>query len=152
MTNLLDQIKADLKEAMKAKEELRLSVLRMMITAIRNKEIALRKGEDIVLSDEQISEVITSEVKKRKDSIESYTSGGRNDLAEIEKNEIEILAKYLPEQMTEEDLEAVVDDVVKSKSENSTVAFGAVMGEVMSRVKGKADGTAVSAMVKKKLG
>ena len=151
MTNLLDQIKADLKEAMKAKEALKLSVLRMMITSIRNKEIALRKGEDVVLNDEQILEVVTSEVKKRKDSIESYTSGGREDLAEIEKNEIEILAKYLPEQLSEEELEKIVDDVIKSKSENATVAFGAIMGEVMSRVKGKADGFAVTTIVKKKL-
>ena len=151
MTNLLDQIKADLKEAMKAKEALRLSVLRMMITSIRNKEISLRKGEDVLLSNEQVLEVITSEVKKRKDSIESYISGGRDDLAEIEKNEIEALAKYLPEQMLVEELEEIVDDVIKSKSENSTVAFGAVMGEVMSRVKGRADGSAVTAIVKKKL-
>jgi uncharacterized protein YqeY len=66
MTNLLDQIKTDLKEAMKAKEELRLSVLRMMISAIRNKEIALRKGDDVVLNNEQVLEVITFEVKKKK--------------------------------------------------------------------------------------
>lgn len=151
MTNLLDQIKVDLKEAMKAKEELRLSVLRMMISAIRNKEIALRKGEDIVLNDEQVLEVITSEVKKRKDSIESYVGGGREDLAEIEKNEIDVLAKYLPEQLSDQELEKIVDDVIKSKSENSTVVFGAIMGEVMSRVKGRADGSAVTAIVKKKL-
>ena len=151
MTNLLDQIKVDLKEAMKAKEVLRLSVLRMMITAIRNKEIALRKGEDVVLSEEQVLEVVTSEVKKRKDSVESYVDGGREDLAEIEKNEIEVLAKYLPEQLSDEEIEKIVDDVIKSKSENTTVAFGAIMGEVMSRVKGKVDGTAVTAIVKKKL-
>jgi len=151
MSNTLEQIKADLKEAMRAKEELRLSVLRMMISALRNKEITLRKGEDVSLTDEQVLEVITSEVKKRKDSIKSYQDGGRDDLAENEKKEIEILSKYLPEQMTEEELEAVVDDVIKSKSENSTVAFGAIMGEVMSRVKGKADGSLVTTIVKKKL-
>ncbi len=151
MSNTLEQIKADLKEAMRAKEELRLSVLRMMISALRNKEITLRKGEDVSLTDEQVLEVITSEVKKRKDSIKSYQDGGRDDLAENEKKEIEILSKYLPEQMTEEELEAVVDDVIKSKSENSTVAFGAIMGEVMSRVKGKADGSLVATIVKKKL-
>ncbi len=152
MTNFLDQIKADLKEAMKAREELKLSVLRMMISAIRNKEISLRKGDDVSLSDEQVLELITSEVKKRKDSIESYITGGREDLAQIEKNEIEILAKYMPEQMSDDELEKIVDEVIRSKSENSTVAFGAIMGEVMARVKGKADGTAVTAIVKKKLG
>ena len=151
MTNLLDQIKVDLKEAMKAKEVLRLSVLRMIITSIRNKEISLRKGEDIILNDEQVLEVVTAEVKKRKDSIESYVSGGREDLAEIEKNEIEVLSSYLPEQLSNEALEKIVDEVIKSKSENSTVAFGAIMGEVMSRVKGKADGSTVTAIVKKKL-
>jgi len=151
MSNTLDQIKSDLKDAMRAKETLRLSVLRMMISAVRNKEITLRKGEDVTLTNEQVLEVITSEVKKRKDSIKSYQDGGRDDLAENEKKEIEILSKYLPEQMTEEALETIVDDVIKSKSENSTVAFGAIMGEVMSRVKGKADGTVVTAIVKKKL-
>ena len=151
MSNTLDQIKSDLKDAMRAKETLRLSVLRMMISAVRNKEITLRKGEDVTLTNEQVLEVITSEVKKRKDSIKSYQDGGRDDLAENEKKEIEILSKYLPEQMTEEALETIVDDVIKSKSENSTVAFGAIMGEVMSRVKGKADGAVVTAIVKKKL-
>jgi len=151
MTNLLDQIKIDLKEAMRAKEELNISVLRMLISSIRNKEISLRKGEDIVLNDEQILEVLSSEVKKRKDSIESYLAGDRKDLAEIEKKEADIIAKYLPAQMSEEELEKIVEEVMKTKSENSTVAFGAIMGEVMSRVKGKADGSAVSAMVKKKL-
>lgn len=151
MTNLLDQIKLDLKDAMQAKDTLKLSVLRMLIASIRNKEISLRKGDDVVLSDEQVMEVLSSEVKKRKDSIESYVSGNREDLADVEKLEIEILSKYLPEQLSEEELEKIVEDVIKSKSENKTVLFGAIMGEVMSRVKGRVDGNIVSAMVKKKI-
>lgn len=152
MTNLLDQIKTDLKEAMRAKEELKLSVLRMLISSIRNKEISLRKGEDIILNDEQILEVLSSEVKKRKDSMESYLKGDRKDLAEVEKNEVDIISKYLPAQMSEGELEKIVEEVMKTKSENSTVVFGAIMGEVMARVKGRADGSVVSAMVKKKIG
>lgn len=151
MTNLLDQIKLDLKDAMQAKDTLKLSVLRMLIASIRNKEISLRKGDDVVLSDEQVMEALSSEVKKRKDSIESYVSGNREDLADVEKLEIEILSKYLPEQLSEEELEKIVEDVIKSKSENKTVLFGAIMGEVMSRVKGRVDGNIVSAMVKKKI-
>jgi len=150
MSNLLDQIKADLKSAMQAKEELTLSVLRMLITSLRNKEISLRKGEDVVLTDEQVLEVIGSEVKKRKDSIESYREGGREDLAKTEEDEIAILSKYLPEQMSDEDLASIVDEVLASQGDNPN--FGAVMGAVMGRVKGLADGNAVSAMVKKKLG
>lgn len=80
MTNVLDQIKSDLKEAMQAKDALRLSVLRMLITSIRNKEISLRKGEDVSLSNDQVLEALSSEVKKRKDSIESYISGDRKSV------------------------------------------------------------------------
>lgn len=150
MVNTLDQIKIDLKEAMQAKDTLRLSVLRMLISAIRNKEISLRKGEDVVLSDEQVLEVLASEVKKRKDSIQSYQEGGRKDLADTEKSEIEIIAKYLPAQMSEIELEKIVEEVISSLGEGAN--FGAVMGAVMAKVKGKTEGNAVSAMVKKKLG
>jgi hypothetical protein len=147
MSKLLEQINQDLKQAMLKKEVEILSTLRMLIAAIRNKEITLRKDGEAELSDEQVLEVISSEVKKRRDSIEAYISGGRQELADKENSEIKILEKYLPEQMSDEELEKVVKEVIATGADN----FGKVMGQVMSRVKGKADGGKVGEMVKKLL-
>jgi len=147
MSKLLEQINQDLKQAMLKKEVEILSTLRMLISAIRNKEITLRKDGEAELSDEQVLEVIASEVKKRRDSIEAYISGGRQELADKENSEIKILEKYLPEQMSDEELEKVVKEVIAAGDEN----FGKVMGQVMVRVKGKADGGKVGEMVKKLL-
>ncbi|MFA5359755.1 MAG: GatB/YqeY domain-containing protein [Patescibacteria group bacterium] len=147
MSKLLEQINQDLKEAMKSKEADLTSVLRMLISAIRNKEITLRKDGEAELSEEQVLEVISSEVKKRRDSIEAYISGGRQELADKESSEIKILEKYLPEQMSDEELEKVVKEVIAGGDEN----FGKVMGQVMAKVKGKADGGKVGEMVKKLL-
>ena len=103
MSKVNDQIKEDLKQAMRGKDELALSVLRMLVGAIRNKEISLREtGAEVELSDEQVQEVIKSEVKKRNDAIGSYESGGRADLAEKEKIDVKILEKYLPPLLSEE--------------------------------------------------
>jgi len=147
MSKLLEQININLKEAMLAKKAEIVSVLRMLIAAIRNKEITLRKDGAAELSDEQVLEVISSEVKKRRDSIEAYIQGGRQELADKESSEIKILEKYLPEQMSDEELEKVVKEVIAAGDEN----FGKVMGQVMARVKGKADGGKVGEMVKKLL-
>ena len=144
---LKEKLKADLVAAMRAKEAEKLSVLRMLATAIQTKEIALRKGEDVVLSDEQVLEVIASEVKKRKDSVIAYEDGGRPELAQKEKEEIKILEIYLPEQMSDEELEQIVKAAAAEAGPGAN--FGAVMGKVMGKVKGKADGNRVSAMVKK---
>lgn len=144
---LKEKIKEDLVAAMRAKEEKKLGVLRMLSSAIQMKEIALRKGEDIELSDDQAMEVISGEIKKRKDSIEAFEKGGRPELAENEKEEMKILEKYLPEQMTDEELESIVKNAVEASGAGAN--FGAVMGRIMPLVKGKADGNRVSAMVKK---
>jgi len=151
MSNILEKINGDLKGAMRGKDELSVSVLRMLISAIRNKEISLRKGEKIELADEQIIEVIKSEIKKRKDSIEAYRAGGRPDLADKEKKEEEILEAYLPPQMSDEELEKIVRETVVSLGEVSQKDFGRIMGQVMGKAKGKADGNKVSEIVKKVL-
>ncbi len=147
MSKLVEQINSDLKAAMIAKNAEELSVLRMLIAALRNKEITLRSGGAAELTDEQVLEVLASEVKKRRDSVEAYTSGGRPELAAKETSEIKILQKYLPEQMTDEELEKVVREVMAAGATD----FGRVMGQVMAKVKGKADGGKVSEMVKKLL-
>ncbi|MFA6171043.1 MAG: GatB/YqeY domain-containing protein [Patescibacteria group bacterium] len=147
---LKEKIKIDLVAAMRAKEEKKLGVLRMLSSAIQMKEISLRKGGEAELSDDQAMEVISSEIKKRRDSIEAYEKGGRPELAKNEKEEMNILETYLPEQMADEELESIVMKAVKEAGAGAN--FGAIMGKIMPLVKGKADGNRVSAMVKKAAG
>jgi len=145
MSELKEKIDQDLKAAMIAKNADTLSVLRLLLASMHNKEIALRQGENIELADEQIVEVINSEIKKRKEAAELYSQGGRTELAEKEKKEAAILGKYLPEQISDEELEKIIDGVIASGAAD----FGKVMGQVMAKVKGKADGNRVSEKVKK---
>ena len=153
MSKVNDQIKEDLKQAMRGKDELALSVLRMLVGAIRNKEISLREtGAEVELSDEQVQEDIKSEVKKRNDAIGSYESGGRADLAEKEKNEVKILEKYLPPQLSEEEIEKEVRELIAGLGEVGPSDFGKVMWQAMAKLKGRADGGKVTAAVKKVLG
>lgn len=147
--SLVENIKNDMKKAMKARAELKLSVLRMLVTAIKNKQIELKVQED--LPDEQIVQVIKSEVKKRQDAISSYSEGGREDLANKEKEELEILNEYLPKQMSEEAVEKAVAEVVSSIGEVGEQDFGKVMGAVMAKLKGQADGGMVNQVVKRLL-
>jgi len=149
MSNLQDQIKKDLITSLKAKEESKVSVLRMLQSIIKNKEIELKKRDG--LSDEEIGQLVISEIKKRNDSIESYKSGNRNDLVENEEKEIEILKKYMPEQMSEEEVGKIVEKVIADIGASSSADFGKVMGKMMAEVKGKADGNLVSKIVKEKL-
>ncbi len=149
MSNLQDQIKKDLITSLKAKEESKVSVLRMLQSIIKNKEIELKKRDG--LSDEEIGQLVISEIKKRNDSIESYKSGNRNDLVENEEKEIEILKKYMPEQMSEEEVGKIVEKVIADIGASSVADFGKVMGKMMAEVKGKADGNLVSKIVKEKL-
>lgn len=148
MSDLFTELNNDLKSAMREKNELSLSVLRMLLASVKNKIISL-PGQD-KLSDDEIMAVIKSEVKKRKDSVQAYSEGGRQDLVDKENAEIEILNKYLPAAMSEEDLEKIVREVVASIEGASMAKFGVIMGQVMAKAKG-ADGNAVSAMVKKVL-
>ncbi|MDD4271591.1 MAG: GatB/YqeY domain-containing protein [Patescibacteria group bacterium] len=147
MNKLLEKINNDLKEAMKAKDVETLSVLRMLIAATRNKEITLRKDGVAELSDEQALEVVASEIKKRRDSAEAYLAGGRQELAEKENAEIKVLEKYMPEQMSDEELEKVVREVMAAGAAD----FGKIMGQTMAKVKGKTDGAKVGEIVKKLL-
>lgn len=150
--NLKEKIKEDLVASMKEKNAEKSSVLRMLITGIGNKEISLRKGDRKELDDSQVVEVVLSEVKKRNDSIEAFTQGNREDLAEKERQEIKILEKYLPEQLGEEEVEKIVREVVDLIGAASQNDFGRVMGQVMAKLKGKASGNMISATVKKVLG
>jgi uncharacterized protein YqeY len=143
---LLEQIDTDLKTAMKEKNETALSALRNLRSAIKNVEID--KGQP--LSDEDVVAVVAKKVKQHKDSIESFTTGGRPELAANEVAQMQILQKYLPAQMSEEELTMIIKEVIASS--NATASdFGKVMKEVVVKVKGQADGSAISKIVKDNL-
>lgn len=162
--NLKEKIIKDFKETFKAKEETRLSVLKMLQAEIKNAEIAKRtrlvkrtngsimEDECCELNDEEVLEVIFREIKKRRDSVEMYEKGGRSDLAEKEKKEIEILSAYLPEQMSEDEVRQLAEQAVKESGATGPKEMGKVMAVLMPQIKGKAEGAAVTKIVKELLG
>lgn len=143
---LLTKIEQDFKEALKSKQELKLSVLRMLKTALKNQAIADKKAET-ELTEQEILAVLRRELKKRNDAFASFEQGNRPELAAQEKAEAEILSVYLPAAMSEADLEKIVDEVIATGLNN----FGQVMKEVMQKTQGQADGQVVQALVKAKL-
>jgi uncharacterized protein YqeY len=145
---LKEQIEKDLVEARKAKNELVVSTLGMLKAAVVNAEIsAMRKA----FSDEDVQKVIASEVKKHKDSIAEYEKGGRVDLESKEKQELEILTKYLPAELGEEELKKIVGEKIKELGAAGPADFGKVMGAVMKAAGGRANGDSVSRIVKEAL-
>jgi len=162
---LKDLIQQDFKEAFRNQEKVRLSVLKMLRADIikkqQDKKYQFKKdhpeleGEDLesqsLLTEEDILGVVISKVKRSKESIASFEKGGREDLVEIEKAEIEILQKYLPEQLSEEETKKIVEEVVAKVGAEGLKDIGRVMTELMPRVKGKADGDLVVKIVKELL-
>ncbi|MCK5415970.1 GatB/YqeY domain-containing protein [Candidatus Parcubacteria bacterium] len=144
---LINQVMEDLKTAMREKNKEELGLLRMLSASFKNKKIDLGNKDE--LTEEQAEGVVKSEVKKRKDSIKAYEEGNREDLVKIEKVELAILEKYLPKQMSDEDLEEIVKDVINSMGNVTMKEFGKIMGQIMGKVKGLADGDRVTTMVKK---
>lgn len=146
-----EKIQKDIVSAMKAKEELRLSVLRMLISAVKNRELEKRSktGKEEALTDEEMVATIRSEVKKRKDASGEFEKGWRADLAEKELAELKILEVYLPAEMSDGALGDIVKEVISSFDVPTARDFGKIMGEAMKRVKGQASGDRVSAFVKK---
>ena len=145
---LKEKIMQDMKEAMKAKDTAKVSTLRLLISEIKNKEID-KRGE---LTDDEILAVIQKAVKQRKESIEQYEKAGRNDLVEKEKKELEILEAYLPQPLSEGELEAIIDEAIKEAQATSVKDMGKVMKIVMPKVRGRADGKIVNQKVREKLG
>ncbi len=144
---LKERIMADMKEAMKAKDTVRLSTLRLLLSEIKNKEID-KRGE---LTDDEILAVIQKAVKQRRESIQQYKDGGREDLAEKEQKELEVLEAYLPQPLSEEELISLIDEVIKEVGATSMRDMGKVMREIMPKVRGRADGKLVNELVKKRL-
>lgn len=145
--SLQNQINSDFKEALKNKDTKRLSVLRMLKSSLQNKQIEI--GEE--LNDEQISETVVKEVKQRKDSINQFTQGKREDLAKVEEGEIKILEKYMPKQLSEKELSQIIDKAIFKTGGGASQDMGKIMGMIMPQIKGKADGFLVSKLVKEKL-
>ena len=144
------KLQEDLKNSMLAKEELKTSVLRMLLSAINYFEIQ-KGGAGYEASEEDIISVIGKEAKQRNDSIEQFKNAGRNELAEKEERELEILKTYLPEQLSEEEIKVLVDEAIKSTGASTMQDMGKVMGYLSPKIKGKADGGTVSKLVKEKL-
>jgi len=148
---LKQKLQEELKESMFAKDELRTSVLRMLLSAINYYEIQ-KGGAGYEASDEDVTTVVQNQAKQRKDSIEQFEKGGRQDLADKEKNELALLQKYLPEQMSEEEIRKLVKEAVTQTGAKSIAEMGKIMGVLMPKIKGKADGGLVSKIVKEELG
>ncbi|MBI5181620.1 MAG: GatB/YqeY domain-containing protein [Nitrospirae bacterium] len=149
--SLQDQLINDMKDAMKSGNEAKVSTIRMLRAAIKNKEIE-KGGTSYKLTDKEIIEVISSTIKQRRDSIEQFTKGNRLDLVAKEEKEIEILQKYLPPQMTEEEIKAEVKKAIAETGAASQRDMGKVMKALMPRVAGRADGALVNRLVKELIG
>ena len=142
--SLLQKLEDDFKIALKTSDKLKVSVLRMAKAALKNRQID--KGAE--LSDEDILSVIATLSKQRKESIEQFSKGGREDLAERERQELAICQSYLPKQLTAEELDSIIIEVIKESSSEGVKDMGKVMRLVMPRVKGAADGKVVNQRVK----
>jgi uncharacterized protein len=152
MSTLKDRLRTDLTAAMKARDELRSSTLRMVLTAITNAEVAGKEAR--VLSDDDVVGVLSTEAKKRREAAIAFDEGGRVDMAAKERAEAEVIADYLPEQLGPDEIAKVVSEAVEKLGVAGAgpKAMGQVMGVVQPQVKGRADGAAVAAEVRRQLG
>ncbi len=145
--SLKDQIKEDMKSAMKAGEKDRLKVVRLIMAAVKQVEVDKR----VELDDAGVLAVLNRMVKQRRDSVEQFEKGNREDLAKIERDEIAVLQDYLPEQLSADELSAMVDEVIAATGAQGMKDMGKVMGQIKSKAAGRADMGAVSAAVKERL-
>lgn len=145
-----NDLQNELKQSMLSKDEVKTSVLRMLLSAINYYEIQ-KGGAGYTASDEDVITVIGNQAKQRRDSIEQFKAAGRQELVDKETKELEILQKYLPEQMSEEEVEKLVKEAVAQTGATTINDIGIVMGALMPKIKGKADGGLVSGLVKKSL-
>ncbi len=152
MTTLKDRLRADLTASMKARDKVRASTLRMVMTAITNAEVAGAAARE--LSDEEVTDVLTKEAKRRREAATSFEEGGRAESAAKERAEAEVIAEYLPQPLTPEEVTGIVAAVIDELgvAGEGMKAMGRVMGTVQPQTKGRADGAAVAAEVRRQLG
>ena len=148
--SLKETLRADLTVAMKARDELRASTIRMVLTAVTNEEVAGKQAR--VLSDDEVLKVLGREGKKRREAAEAYDAAGRDDLASRERAELEVIDGYLPAQLSDSELTAVVSQAIAETAAAGPQAMGQVMKVVTPVIAGRADGSRVAAEVKRQLG
>ena len=145
--NLIDQIREGLKEALKAKDGTRVSVLRLLLAGIKNREIDKREP----LNEEEILAEVASSVKRRRESIEAFKNGGRQDLADKEEAELKILSGYLPPQLSGEEIKEILANVIEELSASGPKDLGRVMKSAMPKLAGRADGREVNQLARELL-
>ena len=144
--SIKEQLKKDLTEAIRGRDEITSGTIRMVLTAITNEEVAGKEAR--VLSDEEVITVLSREGKKRREAADAFENAGRADKSALEKSEGEVIAKYLPAQLSESDIAAIISDAIASTGAQGPGDMGKVMGAVKPKIAGKADGGVVSALVK----
>jgi uncharacterized protein YqeY len=144
--SIKEQLKKDLTEAIRGRDEITSGTIRMVLTAITNEEVAGKEAR--VLSDEEVITVLSREAKKRREAAEAFENAGRADKSALEKSEGEVIAKYLPAQLSEADISAIIAEAIASTGAQGPADMGKVMGAVKPKIAGKADGGVVSALVK----
>ena len=140
---IVEQLQSDMKAAMKAKDAVRLRTIRSLRSAIMAKEIDMRTDGEASISDEEATAVLQKQAKQRRDSIEQYLAAGRDDLREVEEEELLIIESYLPQQLSLDEIRSEVKAVIESTGASGMQDMGKVMGQAMGRMKGKADGKLV---------
>lgn len=145
--SLLERLNSDMKQAMKDKAKTKLNVIRMVKSSLQNEKIQL--GRD--LNDDEVLTIVNRELKQRKDSLHEFEKAGRDDLADAVKEEITILVDYLPEQLSEEEILTIVKETIAEVGASSKADMGKVMGAIMPKVKGKADGSLINKLVSQQL-
>ena len=145
---LREKIANDMRDAMKAREQIRVATLRMLMAAVKNTEV--EKLHE--LSDDEVLDVVAREAKRRRESIDAFKQGGRDDLVDKESGELAVLEAYLPEKLSDEELAKLVDEAIAETGASTPKQMGEVMKALMPKIHGRADGAQVSALVKGKLG
>jgi len=145
--SLGERLNEDMKQAMKSQDKFKLSVIRMVRSSIKNVEIDVKR----TLDDSEVLDILTREIKQRKDSLQEFEKAGRDDLAEGLKAELTILADYMPQQLTEEEVKAIVQQTIQQVGASSKADMGKVMAALMPKVKGVADGKLVNQLVQQSL-
>ncbi|MGD1900840.1 MAG: GatB/YqeY domain-containing protein [Geitlerinemataceae cyanobacterium] len=149
--SLKDRIGEEIKAAMKARDKMRLNTVRSIKKAILEKEISVRPQGRETLNETEEMELVMQLAKQRRDSIEQFEQAGRDDLADRERQELEVLEEYLPQQMGDEEIAAAVDAAIAKVGASSPKDMGKVMGPLMQELKGRADGKKIQTIVKEKL-
>lgn len=151
MSELTERLTEDLKQAMRAKDQARLRTIRAVRAALREKEIEVGADPEEGLEENVELKVLQKEAKQRREAIEQYESAGRSDLLEKEEEELEIIEEYLPRQLMDDEIEQAVDEAIDETDSTSMADMGKVMGTVMERLQGRADGNQVRQVVTRKL-